>query len=270
MKIMRELLPLVIMLFAFSCVAKESTPVTKQLKVNSFDAIEAECVDVFVTVGPATGSLSVTASPEVMEKFSARVNNGTLKLTALKNGSNNSFNNFFKKNKRPVVRITVPTLREIDAELSSKIIVDQPFAVNNLEVSCETSSSVKLAGITATGEVELKAETSSTVNVASLSSATVEADSETSSTISIGSLKASAAELNAETASSIKIDTVNVDRLEADAETASSIKAVGGTVKYGRFSAETASTVNFEGVSVLGGTSDNESAGKVKVRFGTR
>lgn len=270
MKIMRQLLPLVLMLFAVTGMAKENELITKELQVSTFDAIDAECVDVYVTVGAPTGILSVTASPKVMQNFSARVEDKELKITCLKKGSNISFKSLFKNDKRPVVRITVPSLREIDAELSSKVVVDKSLSVNNIEIACETSSSVKVPGIIATGAVELKSETSSAVNIDALSAYAVEARCETSSTLSIGSLKASVAELKAETASTIKVADINVETLEADAETASTIKAVAGRVKYGEFSAETASQVNFEGVNIAGGSSESDTAGKVKAKFGTR
>ena len=270
MKIMRQLLPLVMMFFAFSCVAKENTLVTKQLSVGSFDAVKAECVDLQVTVGAATGTLSVTATPEVLEHFSARVSGNILKITCLRNGSDNFLKKFFKNNKKPVVKITVPALREIDAQLSATVVVDNVLTVSDIEVSCETSSLVKLAGITATGAVELKSETSSTISVDDLSARTLEADCETSATIAIGTLKASVADLQTETASVLKINAIDVDKLEADAETASTIRALAGTVKYGEFSAETASQVNFESVSIAGGSSESNTAGKVKAKYCTR
>lgn len=267
---MRQLLPLVMMLFAITCAANGNTLITRQMKAAPFDAIEAECVDVYITVGPSTGKFSVTGTREVLDKFSAYVSKGKLKLSGLKSNTNNSLKGFFKKNKRAMVKITVPSLREIDAEMSAKVVVDKALAGNDIEVSSETSSSVSLAGINATSAVELESETSSSISVGKLSAPKVKVSAETSSTVEIESLKAQTSKLDAETSSCISVENVNVEDMKATAETASTVKASAGTINYGKFNAETASKIDFENVRVSKGTASGDSAGAAKVKFGER
>ena len=91
MKTIRQLLPLVLMLFALTCSAKGNSIETKTLNLASFDAIEAESVKVYVTIGPATGRVTVSGSHEALEALSVKVSKGKLKLSSLEksNGGKN-------------------------------------------------------------------------------------------------------------------------------------------------------------------------------------
>lgn len=272
MKTIRQLLPLVLMLFALTCSAKGNAIETKTVNVASFDAIEAECVKVYVTIGPATGRVTVSGSREALNALSVKVSKGKLKLSSLdkSNRGENILRNFSRKRAVPEVRVTVPSLSKIDTEMSAAVYVDKAFECAGFNVSCETSSLVNLAGVKASGNVKLECETSSSLKIDKLSAAEVKVEVETSSSLTLGSLRAQSASLSAETASSVKVAAIEAGKVKAESETASSIKVGSGNVKNGSFYAETASNINFRGVTVISGSSDSDTGGTVSVSFGAR
>ena len=71
MKTFKKLLAPVVAFCALTCAANNNDLVVKQMNVNSFDAIEADCVDVYVSIGAPQNTFTITGSPEILSKFSA-------------------------------------------------------------------------------------------------------------------------------------------------------------------------------------------------------
>ena len=260
------------MLFALTCSAKGNSIETKTLNLASVDEIEAESVKGYVTIGPATGRVTVSGSHEALEALSVKVSKGKLKLSSLEksNGGKNILRKFSRRRTVPEVRVTVPSLSKIDTEMSAAVYVDKAFECTGFNVSCETSSLVNLAGVKASGNVKLECETSSSLKIDKLSAAEIKAEVETSSSLTLDVLRAQSASLSAETASSVKVAVIEAGKVKAESETASSIKIGSGNVKNGSFYAETASNINLRGVTVISGSANSDTGGKVSVSFGAR
>ena len=220
-------------LCAITCAAKENGIVVRQQKVGSFSSIEAECVDVYITIGEPKNNFTVTASPEILDKFSATLTDGVLRLSCVKksSGKSNLLSGLFKDSKKPVVKITVPSLDGINAGLCSRIIVDSAMTAGNMELSCETSSMVKIPALTATGIININVGMSSAVDVESLSAKSVA--------------------LHCTTSSKIQVGTINSENLDARAEAGGKINALSGKVIFADFEKGIDGLLNFDGVAVV-------------------
>lgn len=239
MKTFHKILTLVMALCAITCAAKENGIVIKQQKVGFFSSIEAECVDVYVTIGEAQNNFTVTASPEILDKFSATLTDGVLRLSCVKksSGKSNPLSGLFRDSKKPVVKITVPSLDRINAGLCSRIIVDSPMTAGNMELSCETSSLVKIPALTATGIINMNAGMSSSVDIKNLSAKSVA--------------------LYCTTSSKIKVGSVESEKLDARAEAGGKIEANSGKVIFADLETDSGSQVSIDGVSVASGRFNN-------------
>ena len=233
MKTFHKILTLVMALCAITCAAKENGIVVRQQKVGSFSSIEAECADVYITIGEPKNNFTVTASPEILDKFSATLTDGVLRLSCVKksSGKSNLLSGLFKDSKKPVVKITVPSLDGINAGLCSRIIVDSAMTAGNMELSCETSSMVKIPALTATGIININVGMSSAVDVESLSAKSVA--------------------LHCTTSSKIQVGTINSENLDARAEAGGKINALSGKVIFADFEKGIDGLLNFDGVAVV-------------------
>lgn len=233
MKTFQKFLPLALALCALTCAAKGNDPVARQIKVEPFTSIETECVDVYVTFGDAKNSITVTGPSEILDKFSASQSGDVLTLSCVKktSGRRNPMAGLLREGKKPVVKITVPSLSGIKADMCSRVIVDGPVSAENMELTCETSSLVKIPSLTASGVVSMNAGMSSTVDVKSLSAKSVA--------------------LNSATSSTIQTDTINTENLDATAEAGGKINAHAGKVIFADVTTDSDGKVNFDGVSVV-------------------
>ena len=90
--------------------------VTKTVSVSSFDELDAGWAHVIVNIGPATGKAKITAPDNLIDELI--LDNSGSELTIKYPRDINIKGDF-----RTTVELTVPSLKEIDARLSSKVEV---------------------------------------------------------------------------------------------------------------------------------------------------
>lgn len=165
--------------------ARNITPsnklVTKTVSVSSFDELDAGWAHVIVNIGPATGNAKITAPDNLIDELI--LDNSGSELT-IKYPRNINIKGDF----RTTVELTVPSLKEIDARLSSKVEVRGNLeTAGDLDLTARTSATILLGKASAGEECELDATTSSKISVQELKAgAKTDIKTTTSASVKIG------------------------------------------------------------------------------------
>ena len=226
--------------------ARNITPsnklVTKTVSVSSFDELDAGWAHVIVNIGPATGNAKITAPDNLIDELI--LDNSGSELT-IKYPRNINIKGDF----RTTVELTVPSLKEIDARLSSKVEVR-----GNLETA---------------GDLDLTARTSATILLGKASAGEeCELDATTSSKISVQELKAGAkTDIKTTTSASVKIGKLTCGVVEATATTSSHSLVKDGTAQYGEFKATTSGSIDAAGLRINSGKADPTTSGSIKSKI---
>lgn len=219
-------------------VTPSSNIVSKTVAVGSFDEIDVSRVNLIVHIGNATGSAKVSGPDNIIEELQVNTRGGELEIGFPKN-----FN--VKGDTQTTVEITVSTLKEIDASLSSKVEIR--------------------GALVASDDLDLCASTSARILVGKASATDCDIEVSTSGTVSIQQLTVNGkTDIGVCTSASAKIASLQSKQLKAEANTSGSVTVSGGRVEKGDFEANTSGSVNVAGVSVETGKADANTGGQVK------
>lgn len=220
-----------------------STMVTRTITVGAFSKLDVSRVDVVFTPGPATGKVVLTAPENIADRIDVKVNANKLHIglddnTVYNHGSLNA-----------VVKVTAPSLTDIEAGLSSKVTITSDMTVQgSLEIDAVTSASVTAPAVTTTGGCDLESSTSAVISIKKLTvhdKADLEAS--TSGVINVGTLDAAMADFEASTSAVIQID--------------------NGKAKFAQFEATTSGVVKAAGFVADDATADASTSGSVMANF---
>ena len=221
-----------------SSIVPSSNLITKTVSVGNFDEIDAAQVKVIVRVGNPTGTAKITAPDNIIEKLKISNSGNELKIGFQKN-----FN--IKGSSKTTVEITVPTLKEIEANLSAKI-----------EIRGQLNTS---------GKLELCAGTSGTILMGKATASSVDMEVGTSGTISIQQLSATGtAECEASTSGAIKINKLACSKIKAEANTSGAVSVSGGHADEADLEANTSGAINVSPMNIETGKAEANTGGSVK------
>lgn len=212
---------------------------TQTVSVGNYDKLSVSIVDVDVSIGPATGQVSVTAPEYIMQDVIVRTTHaGTLEIKIKNTRSNSTLDGKVK------IAITVPYLKEIEASIGAEVKVDAPMTVS--------------------GKCSYEASTGALLDVKEIStSGKCDLESSTGAELKVRTIKASELYCEAETGASIRVRTVDVRNLECTAETGASITLDAGIAEKVEFEAETAGVIKASGVKAAIGEAEATLGGDI-------
>ncbi len=193
---------------------KTGQTVAKTYKVGSFDVLDAAGCDVRVTVGIPDGTARLEGPAESVDKTEISCKRGVLSVGISKLRS---------AEQKPTLYVTLNTLREITATVSSNVKFDNGISAERIELTATTAGSIDIPSITAQS-CEINSTTAATVIIGTLSTGTIEACATTAADIRIKGGSAQRVDLVANTAGSINCSGMHALAGEASAETGSNIK----------------------------------------------
>ncbi len=249
-------------------IVDSSGMITREFRPGSFDKIEVEGpVSVEFTQGKQ-GPVVVTAPSFEMEYLEVEVSGSTLEIEFDDEYFRKEKN---KRGRRVTVKISAPSLREIDMSLSSSFVGGALKQTGNLEIDADTSASIEFKSVEC-GDLSVDADTSGSVRIGSVSANVLEGDADTSGSIRING-KVSQAMFKADTSGSIKANTLTATKVSAKADTSGSVEVETLTADevYGR--ADTSGLVSLKGVArtvdLYADTSGRINAGELKADHAT-
>lgn len=218
-------------------VTPSSNIVSKTVSVGSFDEIDVSRVNLVVHIGNPTGSAKISAPDNLIEELQVKTSDGELDIRFPKN-----FN--FKGDSKTTVEVTVGSLKEIDASLSSKVEIRGALVVSeDIDLSASTSARILLGKVSAS-DCDIEASTSGSVSVQQLKvSGKADVHVSTSASAKIGLLQGGQFKAEANTSGSVTVNGGSADKVDFKANTSGTVNAVAMKAETGKAEANTGSQV---------------------------
>lgn len=249
-----------------------SATVTREVTVGSFNSISAEGpVKVIFTQGK-TGVVTLSGGATEMEHIKVAVKDSELEIGFDKEFMRSCGKHNGKKGRREVeVRVSAPSLKNIETACSARFVASVINVDGKLEVEAETSGSVVIDRVSC-GSLKADADTSSSVEIGRFQASEVKAEADTSGRVKISGT-ASAAKLEADTSGKVEVESLDTDNLKADADTSGSVKVKSLTAGTVTAEADTSGKIVLAGqagsVVFRADTSGSVDGGKLSADYAT-
>lgn len=241
---------------------------TSEFRLGNFDRIDVEGpVKVEFTQGKM-GPVVVTAPSFEMEYLEVVVKGSCLKIEFDDKYYRHNKN---KKNRLVTVKVSAPSLSEIEMAVSSLFSATTLKQTGNLEIEANTSASVELHSVEC-GDLSVDADTSGSVEIGMVTANVFDVDADTSGSVRVNG-SVSKAKLKADTSGSIKANTLTTIGLSVGADTSGcvEIETLSADDVIGR--ADTSGLISLKGVARTvdfhADTSGRIKAGELKAEIAT-
>lgn len=196
--------------------------VNKTIKISDFNEIEAsQAIKVIFVQGPNEGIAKVSTTPSAEKYLKVEVKDQTLKAYY----ANPDGNKDVKIKGPSIIRVSSPTLNEVDLSSAASVTVESDLKLNGtLEIDLSSASSFNAKNI-ACSKLDADFSSSASAYIASLTG-DLDAEISSASSLEVASMKGDL-EAEASSAASITIDAITTSIVKAEASSAASIKLAG-------------------------------------------
>lgn len=240
-------------------ITASSTLINKEIKIRTFNKIDASIGNVTVTTGQPTNTLKISAPDNILQYIEIASQGSTLKISRKDN-----VNIRFSNNSKPItIEVATPSLCDINASLSARVNVKGQNISDEIELDASTSGNISLESIVA-GSLDADATTSGSIKIVNAKiNGKADIETSTSGSVSIeNSTITDKTDIESSTSGSTIISMLNTNRLIANASTSGSIK-VAGAVRKVNLDASTSGNISCDKLIAETGDASASTGGHV-------